>query len=250
MKFNIKKKLKMVKKQKKIAINNTLYINNLNEKININELKHELLELLLKYGKIFEIRMSKSLKLKGQAFITFENINDSKKALNDLNGYELFGKKLNINYAKQTSENFLVKKGKLKENKKKEKDIERKKKRDEFYKKLKEDNINLKNKLIEEYYNEIYNNNNNDEFNKIIDENEDNLNKILFVEFEDVNNNINEDVLKKIFSECKGFLNINMFNNKAFIEFDNITNAQYAKIKLNKSKINNNILLNISFAKK
>jgi RNA recognition motif-containing protein len=240
----------MVKKQKKIAINNTLYINNLNEKININELKHELLELLLKYGKIFEIRMSKSLKLKGQAFITFENINDSKKALNDLNGYELFGKKLNINYAKQTSENFLVKKGKLKENKKKEKDIERKKKRDEFYKKLKEDNINLKNKLIEEYYNEIYNNNNNDEFNKIIDENEDNLNKILFVEFEDVNNNINEDVLKKIFSECKGFLNINMFNNKAFIEFDNITNAQYAKIKLNKSKINNNILLNISFAKK
>lgn len=119
----------MVKKQKKIAINNTLYINNLNEKININELKHELLELLLKYGKIFEIRMSKSLKLKGQAFITFENINDSKKALNDLNGYELFGKKLNINYAKQTSENFLVKKGKLKENKKKEKDIERKKKR-------------------------------------------------------------------------------------------------------------------------
>ena len=240
----------MVKKQKKIAINNTLYINNLNEKININELKHELLELLLKYGKIFEIRMSKSLKLKGQAFITFENINDSKKALNDLNGYELFGKKLNINYAKQTSENFLVKKGKLKENKKKEKDIEQKKKRDEFYKKLKEDNINLKNKLIEEYYNEIYNNNNNDDLNKIIDENEDNLNKILFVEFEDVNNNINEDVLKKIFSECKGFLNINMFNNKAFIEFDNITNAQYAKIKLNKSKINNNILLNISFAKK
>ena len=240
----------MVKKQKKIAINNTLYINNLNEKININELKHELLELLLKYGKIFEIRMSKSLKLKGQAFITFENINDSKKALNDLNGYELFGKKLNINYAKQTSENFLVKKGKLKENKKKEKDIERKKKRDEFYKKLKENNINLKNKLIEEYYNEIYNNNNNDDLNKIIDENEDNLNKILFVEFEDVNNNINEDVLKKIFSECKGFLNINMFNNKAFIEFDNITNAQYAKIKLNKSKINNNILLNISFAKK
>ena len=243
----------MVKKQKKIAVNNTLYINNLNEKININELKHELLELLLKYGKIFEIRMSKSLKLKGQAFITFENINDSKKALNELNGYELFGKKLNINYAKQTSENFLVKKGKLKESKKKEKDIERKKKRDEFYKKLNEDKINLKNKLIEEYYNEIYNNNdNNNDLNKIIDENddEDKLNKILFVEFDDVNNNINEDVLKKIFSECKGFLNINMFNNKAFIEFDNITNAQYAKIKLNKSKINNNILLNISFAKK
>ena len=41
-----------------------------------------------------------------------------------------------------------------------------------------------------------------------------------------------------------------MFNNKAFIEFDNITNAQYAKIKLNKTKINNNILLNINFAKK
>ena len=87
----------MVKKQKKIAVNNTLYINNLKEKNNINELKHELLELLLKYGKIFEIRISKSLKLKGQAFITFENINDSKKALNELNSYELFGKKLNIN---------------------------------------------------------------------------------------------------------------------------------------------------------
>jgi len=239
----------MVKKQKKTPINNTLYINNLNEKININELKHELLNLFLKFGKIFEIRISKSLKLKGQAFITFENINDSKKALLDLNGFEFFGKKLNINYAKQTSENYLVSIGKLKENKKKEKDIERKKKRNEFYQKLNEENINQKNKMIEKYYNEIYNNNNND-FNKIIEENnlndEDKLNKILFVEFD---KNVNENDLKKIFSECKGFLNINMFNNKAFVEFDNIVNAQYAKIKLNNSKINN-ILLKISFAKK
>ena len=239
----------MVKKQKKTPINNTLYINNLNEKININELKHELLNLFLKFGKIFEIRISKSLKLKGQAFITFENINDSKKALSDLNGFEFFGKKLNINYAKQTSENYLVSIGKLKENKKKEKDIERKKKRNEFYQKLNEENINQKNKMIEKYYNEIYNNNNND-FNKIIEENnlndEDKLNKILFVEFD---KNVNENDLKKIFSECKGFLNINMFNNKAFVEFDNIVNAQYAKIKLNNSKINN-ILLKISFAKK
>ena len=103
--------------------------------------------------------------------------------------------------------------------------------------------------MIEKYYNEIYNNNNND-FNKIIEENnlndEDKLNKILFVEFD---KNVNEYDLKKIFSECKGFLNINMFNNKAFVEFDNIVNAQYAKIKLNNSKINN-ILLKISFAKK
>ena len=239
----------MVKKQKKTPINNTLYINNLNEKININELKHELLNLFLKFGKIFEIRISKSLKLKGQAFITFENINDSKKALLDLNGFEFFGKKLNINYAKQTSENYLVSIGKLKENKKKEKDIERKKKRNEFYQKLNEENINQKNKMIEKYYNEIYNNNNND-FNKIIEENnlndDDKLNKILFVEFD---KNVNENDLKKIFSECKGFLNINMFNNKAFVEFDNIVNAQYAKIKLNNSKINN-ILLKISFAKK
>ena len=239
----------MVKKQKKTPINNTLYINNLNEKININELKHELLNLFLKFGKIFEIRISKSLKLKVQAFITFENINDSKKALLDLNGFEFFGKKLNINYAKQTSENYLVSIGKLKENKKKEKDIERKKKRNEFYQKLNEENINQKNKMIEKYYNEIYNNNNND-FNKIIEENnlndEDKLNKILFVEFD---KNVNENDLKKIFSECKGFLNINMFNNKAFVEFDNIVNAQYAKIKLNNSKINN-ILLKISFAKK
>ena len=104
----------MVKKQKKTPINNTLYINNLNEKININELKHELLNLFLKFGKIFEIRISKSLKLKGQAFITFENINDSKKALLDLNGFEFFGKKLNINYAKQTSENYLFSIVKLK----------------------------------------------------------------------------------------------------------------------------------------
>jgi RNA recognition motif-containing protein len=246
----------MVKKQKKISPNNTLYINNLNEKISIPDLKNELFTLFSKYGKIFEIRLSKSIKLKGQAFITFEKINDSKKAISNLNGQEIFGKKLNVNFAKQTSENFLVSIGKLKENKKKENDIERKKKRDEFYKKIKEDAINEKNKMIEKYYNEINNNNsnNNSEINNNNNENnnnndDENLNNILFVEFKNISDDINEEVLKKLFSECKGFININMFKNKAFIEFDNIVNAQYARIKLNKTRINNNIL-NITFAKK
>ena len=59
----------------------TIYVNNLNEKVSINKLKNELQQTFNVCGKILRISALKTLKLKGQAFITFEDIPSATKAL-------------------------------------------------------------------------------------------------------------------------------------------------------------------------
>ena len=50
----------------------TLYIKNLNEKIKIDELKEALNKEFSQYGEIIEIRVRNTIRLKGQAFISFK----------------------------------------------------------------------------------------------------------------------------------------------------------------------------------
>ncbi|PVU85236.1 hypothetical protein BB560_007105 [Smittium megazygosporum] len=80
--------------------NQTLYINNLNEKIKIPDLKLALETIFKTYGKIIEIRANASLYRKGQAYVTFENQEDATKALKEAQGFVLFSKPLMIQYAR------------------------------------------------------------------------------------------------------------------------------------------------------
>ena len=75
----------------------TIYVNNLNEKVSINKLKNELQQTFNACGKILQISALKTLKLKGQAFITFEDIPSATKAL-ELNKKDLFAKPMNVTY--------------------------------------------------------------------------------------------------------------------------------------------------------
>ncbi|CUM67614.1 uncharacterized protein PRCAT00005314001 [Priceomyces carsonii] len=86
----------------------TLYINNLNEKVSINTLENALRSNFEKYGTIIQITAHKSLKRKGQAFITFNNIEASKEALTRLQGHKLFDKVLKIDFAKSNSDNYFT----------------------------------------------------------------------------------------------------------------------------------------------
>ena len=89
--------------QNYIQPNQTLYVNNLNDKIKIDELKENLFHLFSEFGDIISIIAKKNIKMRGQAFIIFKDINSAKNAKLSLNHSIFLGKELNINYSKNPS---------------------------------------------------------------------------------------------------------------------------------------------------
>ena len=66
--------------ENQILPNSTLYVNNLNEKVKVNELKIDLFHLFSEFGDVLEINARKSLKMKGQAFIVFKDVTSATNA--------------------------------------------------------------------------------------------------------------------------------------------------------------------------
>ena len=89
---------------KAIEQTQTLYLNNLNEKIKKEEMQHSLFHLFSLYGDILEITVKRNLKMKGQAFVVFSNPDSAAKAMHDLQNYLFFDKKINIQYSKNISD--------------------------------------------------------------------------------------------------------------------------------------------------
>jgi U1 small nuclear ribonucleoprotein A len=78
----------------------TLYIKNLNEKINLTDLKYSLNFLFSQFGEVIAIQVSKKNKLRGQAFLTFAKPDEARKAMKSLQGTVFFQKQLTIQLAK------------------------------------------------------------------------------------------------------------------------------------------------------
>lgn len=81
----------------------TLYIKNLNDKVNKEETKRVLYHLFCTYGSVLEIQTSKRGKLRGQAFVVFESVDSAALALRDLQGFIFFAKPLVMSYSKTQS---------------------------------------------------------------------------------------------------------------------------------------------------
>mmetsp|Transcript_30778 Transcript_30778/g.70582 ORF Transcript_30778/g.70582 Transcript_30778/m.70582 type:complete len:244 (+) Transcript_30778:72-803(+) len=82
----------------------SLYVNNLNEKIRVQELKCCLFELFSTYGEVIDIVAAASLKKKGQAFIVFSDMSCATNALRALQGFQFLDKPMRVNYAKSKSD--------------------------------------------------------------------------------------------------------------------------------------------------
>eukprot|EP01029_Cantina_marsupialis_P029232 TRINITY_DN779980_c0_g1_i1.p1 TRINITY_DN779980_c0_g1~~TRINITY_DN779980_c0_g1_i1.p1 ORF type:complete len:230 (-),score=63.05 TRINITY_DN779980_c0_g1_i1:152-841(-) len=85
---------------------NTLYINNLNEKIKLDPLKEALRAVFAQFGEIVDIIAMSSLKRRGQAFIVFRSMDDATKAMQQMQGFPLFDKPMRINFAKSKSDSL------------------------------------------------------------------------------------------------------------------------------------------------
>jgi len=87
-----------------MAANQTLYVNNLNDKINVETLKKSLREVFAAFGGIIDIIAMKSLKRRGQAWIIFKEVSAATNSLKSLQGFPFYNKPMRIAYAKSKSD--------------------------------------------------------------------------------------------------------------------------------------------------
>ncbi|CAL8353598.1 unnamed protein product [Lota lota] len=94
-----------------IRLNHTIYINNLNEKIKKDELKKSLYAIFSQFGQILDILVARNLKMKGQAFVIFKEVNSASNALRSMQGFPFYDKPMRIQYAKLDSDIIAKMKG-------------------------------------------------------------------------------------------------------------------------------------------
>jgi RNA recognition motif-containing protein len=92
------------KMEAEVPPNETLYVNNLNEKVKRDELRKALYGLFSQYGTVLDIVAQKSLKLRGQAFVIFRDIGSASTALKALQSFAFYDKPMHIQYAKSKSD--------------------------------------------------------------------------------------------------------------------------------------------------
>ncbi|KAL4968807.1 uncharacterized protein BDV14DRAFT_166781 [Aspergillus stella-maris] len=91
--------------------NPTVYVRNLEERLKPDELKEALSEIFSEYGTILEIIAKRNLKAKGQAFIVFDNVESATRAIDEVNGFDLFDKPMVLDYAKTRSDATVKREG-------------------------------------------------------------------------------------------------------------------------------------------
>ncbi|KAH7395101.1 U2 small nuclear ribonucleoprotein B [Phaeosphaeria sp. MPI-PUGE-AT-0046c] len=88
----------------------TIYVNNLEERVTIDTMKQALTKVFQYYGPILDIIAKSSLKRKGQAFIVFDSEKSALEAVEDMNGFDLYGKALKVSRAKTHSDETVKRK--------------------------------------------------------------------------------------------------------------------------------------------
>ena len=74
--------------------NQSIYIKNLPEKINKNDLKRELYMLFSTYGPVLDVVALKTMKMRGQAHIVYRDVHAATQAMRALEGFQFLGKEL------------------------------------------------------------------------------------------------------------------------------------------------------------
>ena len=92
--------------------NETLYVNNLDDKLKPAALKRALIPLFGRFGKIADVIAMKSLWRRGQAWVVFESAEKAIKAQKALHGKFLRDKPMRVSFAKAKSDATLKSQGK------------------------------------------------------------------------------------------------------------------------------------------
>ena len=85
-------------------------VNNLEERVKIDTMKQALTRVFQYYGPILDVIAKSSLKRKGQAFIVFDSEKSALEAVEEMNGFEMYGKVLKVSKAKTHSDETVKRK--------------------------------------------------------------------------------------------------------------------------------------------
>ncbi|KAJ2930345.1 hypothetical protein H1R20_g6764, partial [Candolleomyces eurysporus] len=88
----------------------TLYIQNLNEKIKPDVMKASLRGLFKAYGEVLDVVAHSNLRMRGQAFVSFESPEIAKKAMVEVQRFPLYSKPMQISFARTPSDAVVQKK--------------------------------------------------------------------------------------------------------------------------------------------
>jgi len=88
----------------------TIYIQNLNEKVKVDVLKTSLRHLFNHYGNVLNVTAHKNLRMRGQAFVSFESKEIAAKAVKEVKGFPLYSKPMQLSFAKTKSDAVIEKK--------------------------------------------------------------------------------------------------------------------------------------------
>lgn len=87
-------------KKIRLEVQQTLYVHNLNDKVNRRILKHNLLLIFSTYGEVLDINM----KMRGQAHVILEDKQAAVRSLKALQNMSFFGKPMRMDFSRGPSE--------------------------------------------------------------------------------------------------------------------------------------------------
>ena len=79
-----------------IAPRETIYVNNINEKVGKDELKKSLYAAFSQFGPILDVVALKTFKMRGQAFVVFRDITAATQAVRQMQGFPFYEKPMMI----------------------------------------------------------------------------------------------------------------------------------------------------------
>jgi len=233
-----------------VAPNQTVYINNLNERIKKEELRKSLYAMFSQFGTVLDVVALKTLKMRGQAFVVFKDIPSATRAMRSMQNFPFYDKQMRIQFAKGKSDiiakmdgTFVEKvKKKSTEKRKAEEPVEAKKQPVQKQKPIPGGKPEKKKSDKKEEGGSAPSH---------LQPKQQPPNKILFVE--NLPDQTTDLMLSMLFQQFPGFKEVRMVSGKsgiAFVEFENEIEAGVALNGLQYFKITPTNLMVISYAKK
>ncbi|ORX98319.1 RNA-binding domain-containing protein [Basidiobolus meristosporus CBS 931.73] len=219
---------------------NTLYIRNIDEKVKIPKLKKELSSIFQKYGKIVEIVAHANLRMRGQAFIVYDEEESATKALEEAQHFVHRNRQLLLQYSKGKSDAIVKREGEDQFEEHKKRRLEEK--GNLFWYRLPVLNNKKRGPISAKPQPKSNGSSKDPMFH---------LNKILFIQ--NIPAGITEAMLTGIFQTYMGFKEVRLVPGKldiAFVEYDNEHQAAVAKEALKEYEIQPGHKVHITFAKK
>ena len=89
----------------------SVYVRNLEERVKPDVLKDTLMAIFSEYGNVIDIVAKTNLKAKGQAFVVFDKPESAQAAIEEVQGFEVFDKPMQVALARTRSDATVAKTG-------------------------------------------------------------------------------------------------------------------------------------------